>query len=136
MAGLIAISTGRSARNAVLRSLWWGFVGGLFMELWIRAFVMLGVLSESFRGLALIFFWCIYSNGFYYLSYRDAENKLFFDVIASLVFALTLGAATALIFSLQSFRFTAPTFWVFGLSLALGCIICFGVWLQRRLKRG
>lgn len=135
MAGLMAISTKRSVGNAVLRSLSWGLVGGLFMEFWIRVFVMLGVLSESFRGLVLIVFWCIYSNSFYYLSYRGAENKLFIDVIASLVFALTLGVATALIFSLQGFGFKEPAIWVFGLSFSFGCIICFGIRLQRRFEK-
>jgi len=121
-----------SISKTVLRSLYKGFVAGLFMELWVRALVMLGFLSESFHGFVLIVCWCIYSNGFYY--YIDGVNRFLHDVIASFALALFFGAVTKLMLFLQGYEFTAPPFWVFGSSLLLNWIMRFSV--QRARKRG
>ena len=130
MSGLIAMILKSTVIKALLRSLWWGFVVGLFVELSMRAFVMVGFLSVSFHGFLVLVFWCIHSNYFYYFVYAGTENKIWHDAIASLVFALTFSTATQLLFFLQEFESTAPVFLVFGLSMMLSCISFFAVRLQ------
>ncbi len=120
----MAMSSEPSVSKAVLLSLCKGFVAGLLMELWVRAFVMLGFLSESFRGFVLIIFWCIYST---YVYYTGTVNRFLHDVIVSFGFAVFFGAITKLSLSLQGYEFTAPPFWVFGSSLLLSWAMRFSV---------